>query len=94
MASANGGKEDTLHMPHTENPQAKNWYFVTNEDGEIEGARTIEQAAARLGENYAGNIARAVHTYVHMEAAKIQDVGSIRIGDDTGITIYIPAPKT
>jgi hypothetical protein len=71
----------------------KPFFFVINEDGEMDGGPTLEEATTRLNENYAGNIMRAVHATVHMAPAKVEDVGSIIVPDDVGFTIEIPAKE-
>jgi hypothetical protein len=77
-------------MTDNETPKVDNdVFFVMNEDGNMDSGPTLEQAAGRLDQNYAGNLLRAIKVTVHMAPPTVEDQGNLIIADAAGINIKL-----
>ncbi len=70
----------------------KELYIVMNEDREMESGPTLEQASARLDQNYSSNIVWAAKVIVHMKPAKVVDAGCISVNAGKVARLKVKGP--
>lgn len=79
----------------TDNDKPKHdreFHFVMNEAGDLDGGPTLADATTRLRENCNGQMLRAVKVTVHMAPPEVEDCGDLIIPDAaTTIATFSPA---